>query len=252
MTTCQLVRGTLTKKGSQGGWTQSRSNCLISSLTLFFSTGGESEERKRAWYMNFFFDNLNITPCVRTSTSSTEVSLWVTKSVYWCIFVFMCTACSSLSCNYWMCQSVCLDSWNSALPEPVLLHNPTAMSTEPRFKCNQCHNHKLSSQYGTCPRDGQCGKKGDCLLSCLSCSAANSARRKWKHTENNHGHPAKQLATQHPILPSQFVAALATYASTSEINDSWHVSVDEMTQTDKDIAKHLASLVWKATGYRSR
>ena len=46
--------------------------------------------------------------------------------------------------------------------------------------------------------------------------------------------------------------ALAKCASTAEINDSWRVSVDEMTQADKDIAKHLASLAWKATGYRFR
>ncbi len=55
MTTCWLVRGTLTKKGSWGGWTQLRSNCLISSLALIFSTGGERERREREPGIQFIF-----------------------------------------------------------------------------------------------------------------------------------------------------------------------------------------------------
>ena len=126
------------------------------------------------------------------------------------------------------------------------------MSTDPSFKCSQCKRYKLSSEYGTRQTRNQLGQKGDRLSICLSCSAANSAKRKRNRTENNHGHLAKRLATQYPVSPSQFGAALATYASTSEINDFWHVSVNEMTLTDKDIANHLASLAWEATGYRLR
>ncbi len=46
--------------------------------------------------------------------------------------------------------------------------------------------------------------------------------------------------------------ALAKCASAAEINDSWHVSMDGMTPSDKGIADHLASLAWEATGYRFR
>ena len=46
--------------------------------------------------------------------------------------------------------------------------------------------------------------------------------------------------------------ALAKYVSAAEIDGSWRVSVDDMTLPDKDIANHLASLAWKATGYRFR
>src|SRR5258708_39409148 len=126
------------------------------------------------------------------------------------------------------------------------------MSTGPSFKCSQCKKVKLSSEYGTRQRRDQRGEKGDRLSLCLSCNAANSAKRKRKRTESDHGHPAKRLVTQHPVSPSQFVAALATYGSASEINDSWRISVNEMTTTDKDIANHLASLAWEATGYRFR
>ncbi len=130
------------------------------------------------------------------------------------------------------------------------------MSTYPSFKCSQCKNDKLTSEYGMRQQRDKLGQKGDRLSVCLSCSAANLASRKRKRTENDHDHPVKhpvkQLAPQHPVSASQFVAGLAAYASASEIDDSWRVSIHEMTQTDKDIAKHLASLAWEATGYRFR
>ena len=46
--------------------------------------------------------------------------------------------------------------------------------------------------------------------------------------------------------------ALAEHASASKIDDSWRVSLDEVTLTDKGIVDHLASLAWKAVGYRFR
>ena len=52
------------------------------------------------------------------------------------------------------------------------------------------------------------------------------------------------------MSPSQFMDALAKCASTAEINDSWRISVDEMALTHRDVASHLASLAWEATGYR--
>ena len=153
-----------------------------------------------------------------------------------------------------MNTSVCLFGQLKLRSVRVVLPSgdPTAMSTNPSFKCSQCKKHKPSSEYGTRQRRDQLGQKGDRLSLCLSCSAANSAKRKRKRTENNDGHPAKRLITQHPISPSQFAAALTTYASASEINDSWRISVNEMTLTDKGIANHLASLAWEATGYRFR
>ena len=119
------------------------------------------------------------------------------------------------------------------------------------FKCSQCHTYKSSAAYGMQQRSSKHGPKGSRLLICLSC-ATTLANRKWKHIENNTGHPEKRVATEHPMLPSDFVAALAKHASTTEINDSWCVSVDDTTLTDKEIANNLASLAWKATGYRFR
>ena len=54
------------------------------------------------------------------------------------------------------------------------------------------------------------------------------------------------------MSPSDFAAALAEYTSAAQIDDYWRVSVDEMTLPDKDVANHLASLAWNATGYRFR
>ena len=65
-------------------------------------------------------------------------------------------------------------------------------------------------------------------------------------------HPAKPLPTQPLASPSHLLEALAKSAPAAEIDNSWLVSVDEMTLPEKDIANHLASLVWKATGYRFR
>ena len=166
------------------------------------------------------------------------------------------------------------------------------MSTDPRIMCSQCEQHKLSSEYGTRQRGDKYGPKGARLSICLSCSTANSARRKRKRTESNPGHPAKRPAPQHaapfgqlveasakhasapeiygsrrislddhPVKrfaiqphasPTQFMEALTKYASTAEIVGSWLVSVNEMALTDKGIANHLASLAWEATGYRFR
>src|SRR5258705_356767 len=100
-------------------------------------------------------------------------------------------------------------------------------------------------------KDATNAARKETAFQCAAASA-NSAKRKRKRTESDHGHPAKRLVTQHPVSPSQFVAALAAYGSASEINDSWRISVNEMTTTDKDIANHLASLAWEATGYRFR
>ena len=99
-------------------------------------------------------------------------------------------------------------------------------------------------------RGNKHSQKGDCLSICLSCSTANLANRKRKCVESNSDHAVKQLATQPHMSPSQFMDALAKCASTTEIDDSWHIPVDEMTLTDKGIASHLASLAWEATGYR--
>jgi hypothetical protein len=87
------------------------------------------------------------------------------------------------------------------------------MSTDPRFKCSQCKQNKSSDQYGTCQKGGSHGQQGDHL---------------------------------------KFEEALAKHASASKIDSSWRVSLDEVALTDKGIANHIASLAWKATGYRYR
>ena len=161
----------------------------------------------------------------------------------WKVDFFICIACSSLSYHFRTHWSVCLDSWNSALLEPVLSNNllPSTMSTNFIFKCHQCSKYKLPAEYGT----HQWGnRKEDWLSVCLSCSTANTAYQKQRHIKSNAGHPAKQVAAPHPMSPSDFVAALAEYTSTAQIDDYWHISVDETTLPDKDVANHLASLAW--------
>jgi hypothetical protein len=78
------------------------------------------------------------------------------------------------------------------------------------------------------------------------------AYQKQKHDETYLDHPVKQLATETPASPRQFVEALGKHASTSTIDDTWRVSLDEATLEDKGITNHIASLAWKATGYRFR
>jgi hypothetical protein len=126
------------------------------------------------------------------------------------------------------------------------------MSTDPRFKCSTCRKYKPSDEYGTRQLGGSNGRKGDRLTQCLSCSAANAAYRKRKRDETYIDHPVKRLATEALASPSQFIEALGKSASTANIDGSWRVSLDEVTLTDRDIANHIASLAWKATGYRFR
>ena len=153
-------------------------------------------------------------------------------------------------------RPICLDSRNSAPPQVVLSsNNSTAMSTDPMstdsmYRCSQCKQFKPSDEYGTRQRGSNHGQKGDRLFCCRSCSASKSAKRKRERVEGNADRPEKRLATEPPISPSQFVEALAKHASASEIDDSWCISLDEITLTDKGIADHIASLAWKATGYR--
>ena len=123
---------------------------------------------------------------------------------------------------------------------------PAAMSTNPSSKCVQCHTFKLPDEFGMHWRESNYGQKGDCLDQCLSCAAINMSQWKRKCIEDDLGHPPKWFATS----PSQFVENLRKYASANKIDISLHVSLDAMTLTDKDIANHLSSLVWKATGYR--
>jgi hypothetical protein len=52
------------------------------------------------------------------------------------------------------------------------------------------------------------------------------------------------------LSPDQFVDVLAEYASAPEIEDSFRVSLAGMTISGKDVANHITSLAWKATGYR--
>ena len=126
---------------------------------------------------------------------------------------------------------------------------PSAMSTNISSMCSQCNKYRLPVEYGTHQRGN---RKGDRLSRCLSCSATNTANRKRRCIESNAGHPAMWVAAPHPMSSSDSVAALAKHTSAAQIDDHWCVSVDEMTLPDKDVANHLMSLAWNATGYRFR
>ena len=134
------------------------------------------------------------------------------------------------------------------LRQTVLPSNKSiAMSTDSMHKCSQCKKFKPSDDYGVRERGGMHGRKGTRLAICQSCCAINRKRRR---VASNADRPAKKLATQPPASPGQFVDTLAKHASASEIDDYWRVSLDEITLTDKGCADHIASLAWRATGYR--
>ena len=124
------------------------------------------------------------------------------------------------------------------------------MSTETVFKCSQCKKSKPVYDYGTRQKAGKHGQKGDRLTLCLSCSAANTNRKR-KRIDSIPDPPGKRLAPQ-VLPPHQFVEVLAKQTSAFEIDDSWHVALSDTTITDKASADQIASLVWKATGYRFR
>jgi hypothetical protein len=125
-----------------------------------------------------------------------------------------------------------------------------AMSANPSFKCERCNKFKLSDEFGTRQRAGSYGQKGDRLKRCLSCTTTDLANRKRKRMEDSIDPPSKRYAPPPAISPKQFVDALGEYATASEIDVSSRVSLTGMTLTDKGIANHIASLAWKATGYR--
>ena len=139
--------------------------------------------------------------------------------------------------------------WTAESPLQTILHS-AAMSTNPSFKCTQCHSFKLPEEFGTHQRESNDGQKGDHLTKCLSCTTINSSQQKQKHIEDHLDHSPKRFATQPAVPPSQFVEELSKYTSTSKFDISLHVSLDEVNLTDKDIANYLLSLAWKATGYR--
>lgn len=140
-----------------------------------------------------------------------------------------------------------------AVVHPLCLSEiSAAMSTEPNYRCSRCKKTKLANEYGTRKKGGSHGQKGTRLAICMACSTADPASRKRKRVESNPDDPSNWLATDSPISSSQFVETLAKHTSTSEIEDSWHVLLNEITLTDKGIADHVASLVWKATEYRFR
>jgi hypothetical protein len=124
------------------------------------------------------------------------------------------------------------------------------MDTEPKFRCGTCKNHKMSNEFGTRQIGGVHGKIGDRLKVCLSCTAVIADCRKRKRVESNPLPPLKLVTMPPAISPSQFVDALAEYASAPKIQGALCVSLAGMTVSGKDAANHIASLVWKATGYR--
>ena len=139
--------------------------------------------------------------------------------------------------------------WTVESPLQTVLRS-AAMNTNPSIKCIQCCAFKLPDEFGMRKRGSNYGQKGDRLNRCVSCTTRNSAQRKRKRMEDNHGRLPKRFATQPAISPSQFVEDLTKCASADQIDVSLRVSLDEITLTDKDIANHLSSLAWKATGYR--
>ena len=137
------------------------------------------------------------------------------------------------------------------LPKLSPVEHPAAMDTKPRFRCSTYKNHKTSNQFGTRQRSGPHCQVGR-LNICLSCTASNVAHQKRKRLESNPIHPSKRFAMPRAISPTQFVAALAEYAPTPQIEVSLRVSLAGMTISGKDVTDHIASPAWKATGYRFR
>ena len=136
----------------------------------------------------------------------------------------------------------------SAQPTPKF----KPLRTDPMSKCSQCKKIKPLTEFGTRQIASKHGQKGDRLTLCIACSTTNTAKRKRKRVTSDPDHPAKWFAAQPPASPSQFTEILGKHASASEIDDSWHVSLDGITLKDKGIADHIASLAWKAVGYRFR
>jgi hypothetical protein len=110
----------------------------------------------------------------------------------------------------------------------------------------------MSTEFGTRQKGSVHGEIGDRLKICLSCTALTVASRKRKRVETYPLplSPPKLVAISPAISPSQFVDALAEYASAPKIESALCVSLSGMTISGKDAANHIASLVWKATGYR--
>jgi len=124
------------------------------------------------------------------------------------------------------------------------------MDTKPKFRCSTCRSQKPSNQFGTRQRGGVHGQPGGRLNVCLSCTATNFENRKRKRLESNSAPPAKRFAVPPAISPCQFMETLAEYASYPKIEVSLRVSLAGMTLSGKDVADHIASLAWKATGFR--
>jgi len=76
--------------------------------------------------------------------------------------------------------------------------------------------------------------------------------QKRKRLESRPDPPSKRFTMPPALSPSEFVEVLAECASALKIEDSLHVSLADLTISGKDIADHLASLAWKATGYQFR
>jgi len=127
-----------------------------------------------------------------------------------------------------------------------------AMSTNPMFKCRQCEASKPLEAFGTRQRASSHGRKGDRHDKCLSCLAVNTAYKKRRREESHDDRPVKRFATQPAVSLVQFEADLAEHAYTSKIDFNSRVSLDAGSLTDKDIANQIASIAWKATGYRFR
>ena len=124
------------------------------------------------------------------------------------------------------------------------------MSTDSTFKCSRCGVYRASNQFGTHVKGGIQGQKGDRLKVCLTCRTEATTNKKRKRLESKSYPPMKRIAMPPALSPSQFVAALAECASAPKIESRLRVSLAEMTISGKDAADHIASLAWKATGYR--
>jgi hypothetical protein len=124
------------------------------------------------------------------------------------------------------------------------------MNTESNFRCSTCKSHKIANEFGTRQRGSVHGQKGARLNVCLACTPSIVANQKRKRVESDSLPPQKRFAIPPAISPSQFVAALAEDASAPKIESTLRVSLAGMTISGRDVADYIASLAWKATGYR--
>ena len=147
-------------------------------------------------------------------------------------------------------MSVCLFG-QLKLHSAKLLSHPTNLLSWALTPCVRALHARSSSHQMTmgCARGGYSQQEGDppCQLPVMLGSqpkAEACSKQCWP--------ASKAVCNTNPCLAQAICGHLAKHTSASEINEHWHVSLNGIALTDKSCADHIASLAWRATGYRFR